>query len=455
MKKSRRIISLVLALILMLSVIGCSRADEPLRIANESLRIVVDVLQTEIFDINAALEDLGWYLEHTTDLEKGDYIFECIPAGGAARETAISRLRTEIMSGGGPDVFIVQCSRWEQELFFPLPEKAMELGFFLPLDEYIAAAEYAEWDKFTEVVMDAGKNEEGQQMVPLTYSLPVAMYRKEDVSHTPTNMTWDELQESEELQDAAIRLGSGHTSTAGVRDFQIAYVLGDLADYKNEEILFTEEELLRRVDESIRYTAYFEENNMYETPFSTKTGMGVRFNWDLEASLQDINMNGCVMNGLKKTDELTLVPYYSDDGGNAAIITSFAAVNRNTQHPEEAFMVIDLLMMTNRMQNGDIFFHHIYPQLESMGMPMHEELMSEEYIMKGSNVEQYGSYLDDKNFEAFCAVRDQITSVNFSGSVIHELMWMMEECYRAYENGEEYSQVVHEAYDSIRQMIAE
>ena len=33
------------------------------------------------------------------------------------------------------------------------------------------------------------------------------------------------------------------------------------------------------------------------------------------------------------------------------------------------------------MQNADIFFHHIYPQLEleAMGMPMHEELMSEEF----------------------------------------------------------------------------
>lgn len=433
----------------MFSVIGCSRADEPLKIA-------VDVCQTDIYDIKSALNDLGWWLERTTDLEKDDYIFEYIPSEGAARETAIDRLRTEIMSGGGPDVFIVQCNVWSQELLFPIPEKAMELDLFLPLDEYIAAAEYAEWDKFTEVVMDAGKNEEGQQMVPLTYTLPVAMYRKEDVSHTPTNMTWDELQESEELKDAAIRLGSGLSST-GVGDFQIAYVLGDLADYQNEEILFTEEELLRRVDESIRYTAYFEENNMYETPFSTKTGMGVRFNWTSEANHQDINMNGCVMNGLKKSDELTLVPYYSDDGGNAAIITSFAAVNRNTQYPEEAFMFIDLLMMTSRMQNSDIFFHHIYPQLEldSMGMPMHEELMSEEYIMKGSEFEQDWSYLDDKNFETFCAVRDQITSVNFASSISHELQRMKVECYRAYENGEEYSQIVHETYDSLQQMISE
>lgn len=440
---------LCIALILMLSVIGCSRADEPLRIA-------VDVRQTEIYDIQSAMDDLGWYIEHTTDLEKGDYIFEYIPSAGAARETAISRLRTEIMSGGGPDVFIAQCNEWSQELLFPIPEKAMELDLFLPLDEYIAAAEYAEWDKFTEVVMDAGKNDEGQQMVPLTYTLPVAMYRKEDVSHTPTNMTWDELQESEDLQDAAIRLGSGLSSTR-CGDFQIAYVLGDLADYRNEEILFTEEELLRRVDESIRYTAYFEENKLYETPFSTKTGMGVRFNWTSEANHQDINLNCCPMNGLKKTDKLTLVPYYSDDGGNAAIITSFAAVNRNTRRPDDAFTVLDLLMMTSRMQNADIFFHHIYPQLEldAMGMPMHEELMSEEYIIKGSKYEQNWSYLDDENFETFCAVRDQITSVNFSGSVIHELMQMMVECHRAYENGEEYSQIVRETYDSIQQMISE
>ena len=37
----------------------------------------------------------------------------------------------------------------------------------LPLDNYIENAKYMGWDKFLPVVMDAGRNDEGQQIIPL------------------------------------------------------------------------------------------------------------------------------------------------------------------------------------------------------------------------------------------------------------------------------------------------
>lgn len=117
------------------------------------------------------------------------------------------------MSGGGPDVFITQCvgdfsNTQIGNPIFAMPEKAMELGLFLPLDEYIENAKYSEWDKFTKSVMDSGKNEEGQQLIPLTYTLPSALYRKSDFVYTPDyDMTREEMLASEEVYDAAVRLG--------------------------------------------------------------------------------------------------------------------------------------------------------------------------------------------------------------------------------------------------------
>ena len=39
-----------------------------------------------------------------------DFEIEFLPKEGVERETALDRIRTEVMSGGGPDLFIVACN---------------------------------------------------------------------------------------------------------------------------------------------------------------------------------------------------------------------------------------------------------------------------------------------------------------------------------------------------------
>ena len=107
--------------------------------------------------------------------------FDSIPNEGSARKIAIERIRTEIMAGEGPDVFIVAGSNW----LFPIPEKAMQEGVFLTLDEYIENAELGDWDNLTQPVLEAGRTEEGQQLVPMMYTLPVTIYSKESMPEMP------------------------------------------------------------------------------------------------------------------------------------------------------------------------------------------------------------------------------------------------------------------------------
>lgn len=94
------------------------------------------------------------------------------------------------MSGSGPDVFIMRCDEkasWHTEqALFQIPEQAIESGLFLPLDDYIENAQFIEWDKLTPIVMEAGRNEEGQLILPLTYNIPITFFRAPDVSHTPS-----------------------------------------------------------------------------------------------------------------------------------------------------------------------------------------------------------------------------------------------------------------------------
>lgn len=462
----KKVICVLLAILMLISMLsGCAgktdfAGETDFKGKSESLRIIVDLGSTGTSYVEAALTDLKSSVVYTAGIPEEDFVFECLPTEGPERRTAIDRIRTEIMSGEGPDLFIVQCrsSLWEP-LLFEMPEKFMELGFFLPLDEYIENAEYAEWDKFTPTIMDAGRNEEGQLLVPLAYELQAAMYRKNDVTHTPTNMTWEELKNEEALRDAVQRLGAGLPPTGpwnGSYDFPIDGILGTLADYQSEELLFTEEELLLYATEICEITKYYEDNKLYEVPYCTKSSLGVGFNSTGEGAwVEGRNLVGNLLNGITEHDALTLVPLYSDDGGCTALVSSFAAINRNTDRPEDAFKVLDLLMSTSYQCNSVLFRDFIFKGYFEPGIPVHSELMSEQFVVRGTEAHNLWFSLTPENFEAVSAVREQITGVQIYGSLNEALETMMYNCYQAYKNEEDHIQIVHEAYDVLCQMMAE
>ena len=115
-------------------------------------------------------------------------ITETIPAQGSERDAALTHLRTEIMAGKGPDVFICDCidpyfigTGKESQALFPFPENAMDSRIFLPLDEYIADSDSLEWDN----------------QLPNSYSFTVAAFDREQYNLSEDlPMTWNEMLES-------------------------------------------------------------------------------------------------------------------------------------------------------------------------------------------------------------------------------------------------------------------
>ena len=150
-KKLWSAVILVLVLLLMLFCSGCSGEPEPLRICVDANSVGTNPKSCETI--------MQSFLE-TVAMMGGpsDVVLEIVPRSGVERETAIDRIRTEIMSGKGPDVFIVPCGDGyltSEPSLFPVPEKTLEAGIFLPLDEYIENAQFMDWDKQTAVVMEA------------------------------------------------------------------------------------------------------------------------------------------------------------------------------------------------------------------------------------------------------------------------------------------------------------
>ncbi|MBO5253911.1 MAG: extracellular solute-binding protein [Clostridia bacterium] len=441
----KRALCVLLAVVLIVSMFsGCAGKPGPLRICVDLEYIYggdkISVIETYMYDLESSLMN---------NIGLSDYVIEYIPRTGSERSNAIDRIRTEIMSGGGPDVFIVNTAGGEWftpsgEALFLQPEKAMEAGIFLPLDSYIENAQYAEWDKLTPEVMAGGKNREGQQLVPLTYSVPTAIYLSSDFSHTPSRMTWSDMLNEKELFDTAARLGDARTMS-GSFDFPADYILGDLADYRQETLAFSEEDLLKRVNEVMELTEYTTQNELYEVPNWSESSIGVGFNTS-EGGYRYSE----VINGIGEEDTYSLVPLYSDDGGCTAMVLSFAAVNRNTQRPQDAFAVIDCLLSTSKQMNAKLYTDLLYRRGVNASMPMHEEIMTEEKRVYA------GLYpLSEENFTTLSAVRDQITNVQFAGQLNIELQNMMLECYDAHRFGEGYTDIVHRAYETMDRILGE
>ena len=119
------------------------------------------------------------------------------------------------------------------------------------------------------------------------------------------------------------------------------FILGDLADYSSGKLLFTEDEVIQRVNDLCSLydtTAAVAPDGKEMYPYSvTNFGMQLAENMSLlpKEPVPEDGRAECFYG----TEPLTLVPLYSDDGGVTASIMSFAAINRNSQRPEEAFTV--------------------------------------------------------------------------------------------------------------------
>ncbi len=449
----KKLLCAILSFLLLISLFsGCA---EP-----KPLRVCVDFAYADYADnkgLYQRLYDLQYELEKFDGLE--NFVFEFVPPGGAEREAALDRMRTEIMSGGGPDLFLIHCAGSYNnvpngEALFLMPEKAMELGLFLPLDKYMENnTVHSEWDKMTDVILDAGRNKLGQVIIPITYTVPLAMYLKDEIPHTPSKtMTWQDMLNDDKLKDVAAVLADGAMDPR-LEDGEWRYsidapaycMLGELADSEKETLSFTEDELKAYIDQTFELQEYTFNSDLY-----------FREKW-YEGYLK-VGMNCCIWNqpythGMNERDLFSLVPFYSDDGGATGIILNYIAVNASTKRPEDAFKVIDRLM-SMKMQQEDIFYtQYMYRGLGAM--PMYDDLMQTSHPLNENSFAHIGTYYSDENYKTVCDLRDSISRAIFPDAVTLSLYDVMIECHKAHGRGEDYTQIVHEAYNAMELMVGE
>ena len=83
-----------------------------------------------------------------------------LPDKQEEREIEIQKMRTEIMAGKGPDVYLLDGKQENGEEFLPLlenPYQTMQSGALAPLDELMEKDSYWKDDTYSDVILKAGQ----------------------------------------------------------------------------------------------------------------------------------------------------------------------------------------------------------------------------------------------------------------------------------------------------------
>ncbi len=427
----QRAFSLLLAVLtLALFMPGCGtniqRESEPVPKADTSsqengdipvLRILIDLTIGE--DTSSKCADVELFLTSHVEGCGTDFTVEveALPTISEPdkRNPLLTGLHMELMTGG-PDLFIMRNFANDMGLytdlknFFPYPTSAMRQRLFLPLDEYIERDDNADWGRLQPTLLEAGKLDGSQQIVPLSYSITAALVDCD--KYTPSEtfpMDWQQMLNS---SDPVIQQAS----------YNQIDMLGVLADYSKEELAFSEEDLLKYLQKihEIRQSLDYTELDT----------------WGMQQSIMLCPLNDSILYADEESN-FWMIPTYNQKGGVTARVDTFAAISRNTEYPEEAYSILRALISKEYQQTGIGFRLPVYTGLGQDGASI------------GG-----GWYLDEWDYHQLKSLQEQINAVEFTTPLSNEMESLFRECSRM-DDETELQEAVHDAYARMRMMLAE
>ncbi len=402
----------VVILMIFVLCVGCKKQEK-------SLTICVDSYYAE--QARNLIEAWQHFNDSSTKVE-----LVVIPQKQDEAEIKLTEIRTEIMSGGGPDIFILDTVNphvvEEQVVLFDNVEKAMHSDIFLPLDEYFSGAQYMHTDAYNPVIFDSGKTEEGQCVLPIYYNyFLTAVTQADDEDPVEIPSSWDEVFKNSDKYIHNLN------SFFMCRFYDL---FGKYTDYNSGTLLYTEDDMLARVQEAIEY-----DNAYLEITFDENVYSGLPYN-----VLKDLEAN--------KDAEHSLYVTPSVRGGITAYVTRYAAINRNTKHPEEAFSILDMLFSDQVMcDEGFIDDEKHYGNLLGLSyagfsVPVHEGAFHKAYS------------LSDEDARALEDLNSQITAVSYYSNLDLDLLEMYNQC-RYVTDVSEQKEIVSRIYNKMQMKLAE
>lgn len=450
----KRKIALLLMIICLLTAMlpGCAASKEP-----GKLRILIDQPnhslhpETELrtFLFKAVKEGI---LDSIDQVE-----IEVVPNDGMnveARNGELTRIRAEIVSGAGPDIFIIGTGsniyETPYQILFQYPNGVMAQHRFLELDEYIENAEYMDWEALNPIIMQAGSYDGSQYLLPMSYTFPATVYNiaDTDVTEDPVDKlgkttTWQDMLDSDDklIRHAADPLFSAQSLN------RVASVFGATDDGR-ESLTFPREDLYDIFETGINQNIEQTPNMVMSgqtPPAPADTGLPENCRFDMGRGFDDPDF------GLGYGDisgwDMSIVPMCSMNGGVTATVTSYCCINANSPYADTAFRLIDLLMSRDVQQTSG------FTCTVGLGaFPIYDGLMQEDrpvyHIWRGDH--QWS--MSDGNYQSLCRARELITEAKLISNTEEYLTLGFAECML---NAGKLDEVVDRVYREMKMGLAE
>lgn len=336
------------------------------------------------------------------------------------KQTTLRHLQTEIMSGNGPDLFILD-SGYNGECFFKDLYKAMSGGVFCDLLPLFQEAGISEED-FIEPVFDTGKIDGKQYIAPLEYQV----YNMLTIEASNQNMGAHQINDTAdmlagiraamEIPGASVPPSKDLTKDFGYFINPYYYARNPLIDYDANTVQI-DTPLTRNVletgklatDKLNQYKSFSQPEYSLTSWFDyMQSNRNITFCPYFLASL--LNSTSAIFFG--RIMEVEPIP--SEDGGVCAVISSFAGIRANSGNKQNAFNMIKLLL-SEKYQIKKSDYHYVYP---CEGYPVRKGVLEQrihDLVPGGESFfcpigSQETVVLPDETRHDFISIESQITS---------------------------------------------
>lgn len=253
-KSKKRHLLLPVLFLLLLVLAGCRQPGQ-----EENGDVLWVVTEASCSDgMNLQAEMIARRMEQTH--ENLTVHLDILPTDPREREIALKQLRTRIMAGDGPDVYLLPTGNvltedhptsraWIRSTtqtrvvpLFPDVTQAMRGNLFADIQGYYDADQALETQALREEIMAAGTMGEKRYVLPLRFDIPAVLTDPEAWRDFGLDR---ELLESDviTLTSALLAQPNGAEASAGIRLPSDLSLLSRLFDYDKEEVLVTAREI--------------------------------------------------------------------------------------------------------------------------------------------------------------------------------------------------------------------
>lgn len=394
MEKKSRIYHYLLLLFLLI-VFGTAACKDSAAVKIETITICTEER------VNYIVQDMIKYFNDSRETPV-DFQVTYIPENETGRASVCKRLRTELMTGKGADIYILSESQRnggisvdEDTLLLPDANKTLYSGVFLDISKYTAKDE--SFQKCFVPVMEAGAAEGKQYIVPFSFDTRLLKSKEKSAAASITledcKKPLTQLLKGERLQE--------------IHPYDLLDVLawiGDSFDYQKGEIYFSKEEIA----DVLRYAV---DCNVCASDFTSEYTIAY-------GEYESLHSFDSYLDELQET-EYEYLPMITIDGRPAAKILSYGAIGRTCRNPELAYEFLRLFWQDGfisrdglSIPHEDFTAHYLNATILNLdGIPVREDLWEKWYLLKTGTSEPSETAV--KNAESFSAALEQTVSARF------------------------------------------